>query len=90
MKTENSIWCDTDCTLEDEEEVETFAKPLNTTFEFRNTLITNKGDIHSAKKLTLTCSDDDLVEIDFEESSLFSLSESNDSEDSLSLSNFSD
>ena len=49
----NSIWDDSECTLEEEYISPVTSKSPNVTIEFRNTLIKNKGDITSARKLDL-------------------------------------
>lgn len=82
---ENSLWDDTDCTVEEEFNSGVDVKSPNESLKFTNTLLLNKGDIHTAKKLIAK---DEIQSIKIENEEcfrVFSLSDSESSVGSVSL-----
>ena len=74
IQSESSIWDDSDCTVDDETSPSNNVRCPKATLEFRNTLITNKGDIHKAKEYSSCSTTEEEDNVD-----LFSLSQSVDS-----------
>jgi len=70
-----SIWDDSECTLEEEYITTITSKSPNPTIEFRNTLISNKGDITSARKLNLETVKLDCVHTPHDKKNIKSLSD---------------
>lgn len=73
----SNIWDDAECTVGEEYTSPSSVKAPNQTFEFKNTLIANKGDIKSAKKFSFDLSmENSSVNDSDEQSCIFSLSDS--------------
>ena len=51
MSSSNSIWDDSECTVEDEYSSKSSPKSLNVTNQFRNVLVINKGGVSGLKNL---------------------------------------
>ena len=47
----NSIWADSECTVDSEYTSDTSAKSLNLTYQFKNSIINNKRGISKARKI---------------------------------------
>ena len=52
MQQQKNIWDDSLCTVDESINSEAVSMVPNLTMEFRNSLITNKGDISTARKIT--------------------------------------
>ena len=50
---ENSLWDDSDCTVEEQYNSHTKINSLKSTCQFNNMLLSNKGDISTARILSL-------------------------------------
>lgn len=82
---ENSLWDDTDCSVEEEFNSGEDVKSPNESLKFTNTLLLNKGNIRTAKKL-IAKDDVQSIKIENEECfRVFSLSDSESSVGSVSL-----
>ena len=82
---DEALWDDTDCTVDDELNTTASVMSPKVSLKFNNTLLHNKGNIHTAKKLV---SKDEMEFLQLmKENSLdsFSVSDSESSGDSVSL-----
>jgi len=80
MQQNKNIWDDSECTIEEKYTTIVRSKSPTPTLEFKNSLISNKGDISTARKIsnleTVECSGKDYLSLGPIQNSISSLSQS--------------